>query len=77
MVSAGAAGLAMAGSAGGVNPTAGAAGSVAGVAAAGDSSGCGCSVPRHDAGRAGLALLTLGLGLALRRRTAERRGAKR
>ena len=70
--SAGAAGLGTGGSAGGVTATAGAAGSVAGVASAGDSSGCGCSVPGRDEGRAGLALLTLGLGLALRRRGAKR-----
>jgi len=73
MASPGAAGLAAGGAAGAVGTTGGAAGSVAGVAPAGDSSGCGCSVPRRDAGRAGMALLTLGLALAARRR----RGAKR
>lgn len=78
-VSAGAAGLAAGGTAGAVDTTAGAAGSVAGVTPAGDSSGCGCSVPGRDEGRTGLALasLSLGLGLALRRRRAERRGARR
>jgi MYXO-CTERM domain-containing protein len=76
-VSAGAAGLAAAGSAGGFNPTAGAAGSVTGVTPASDSSGCGCSMPGRDEGRAVFALVSLGLGLALRRRGAKRRGAKR